>query len=129
LKTFSRSLRCTYIMAMAAGNADRNGTLSIEENNKIDTLWYTLEASLLAWYSFLLVMLPQKLVIWRIIAQKSSIYFGNFELHSFACEKNNARVIARNETGPSINRRCPTSGGVPRQKQSQTCAEGTVTYL
>jgi hypothetical protein len=45
------------------GNADRNGTLSIgiEENNKIDTLWYTLEASLLAWYSFLLVMLPQKL--------------------------------------------------------------------
>jgi hypothetical protein len=28
----------------------------------------------------------------------------------------------------SINR-VPTSGGVPRQKQSQTCAEGTVTYL
>ena len=34
----------------------------------------------------------------------SPIYFVNFELHSFACEKNNARVIARNETGPSINR-------------------------
>jgi hypothetical protein len=49
-------------------------------------------------------MLPQKLVIRRIVAQKSSIYFGNFELHSFASEKNNARVIARNETGPSINR-------------------------
>ena len=34
-------------------------------------------------------------IFWKLLASR---------LHSFACEKNNARVIARNETGPSINR-------------------------
>jgi hypothetical protein len=51
LKPLVEAWGCRYIMRKRR----QKWHALIEENNKIDTLWYTLEASLLAWYSFLLV--------------------------------------------------------------------------